>query len=86
MTKWTNEDATALREFLRKVPILKVSSVMKAACPAVIDAETALKHDADGIARIAAMKAGWEAYEQNLFDLAGFTKKELAESGYKDMS
>ncbi|MCK9587821.1 MAG: hypothetical protein M0Q93_00495 [Terrimicrobiaceae bacterium] len=85
-TNWVSEDGVALREFLRKVPAEKISSVMGRQCPATIDSEIILKSNADAIARLAAMKAGWEAYEKALFGLSEIQQRPNPDPGFQDMT
>lgn len=82
---WSTEDGVALRDFLARVPILKLRSVMNGLCPAVIDAKTLLSNDAQAVARVAAMKAGWEAYEEALVSLSVPKRPATPDSNYRDM-
>ena len=84
--KWTSEDSTAFREFLRRVPREKIVAVMRSACPAVVDAEMILKNGADAVSRVAAMRAGWDDYEAKLFILAEPKKSDSSDSGFRDMT
>lgn len=84
--RWTTEDATALREFLRRVPREKIAAVMHAACPAIVDADIILKNDAEAVSRVAAMRAGWDEYESRFFALSEPKKLDSSDSGYKDMT
>jgi hypothetical protein len=86
MNPWTNEDGVALREFFRKVSPEKIAETMKSFCPVDITTETVLKNDAEAVARLAAMKAGWEAYEKNFLGLADKRQGPPVEADYKDMS
>ena len=83
---WSSEDATSFREFLRRVPRERIIDFMRSACPAVVDAETVLKNNAEAVALVAAMRAGWDAYEQQLFSLADVTRREIPVAEYKDMT
>lgn len=83
---WSLEDSTSFREFLRRVPREKIVEFMRSVCPAVVDAETVLKNGAEAVARIAAMRAGWDAYEQQLFSLADVTRRESPVAEYRDMT
>lgn len=84
--RWSAEDATAFREFLRRVPREKIAAVMHAACPAIVDTDTILKNDAEAVSRVAAMRAGWDEYEARLFALSEPKKSESSDSGYRDMT
>jgi hypothetical protein len=84
--KWSPEDSTAFREFLRRVPREKIVSVMQTMCPAIVDTDTILKNGADAVARVAAMRAGWDEYESRLFALAEPKKQDPSDSGYRDMT
>jgi hypothetical protein len=55
-------------------------------CPAVVDAETVLKNDAEAVARVAAMRAGWDDYEKNFFALADVQRREQVNPEYRDMT
>lgn len=83
---WSNDDAQAFREFLRRVPKEKISAIMRSICPAVIDSETVLKSDAEAISRVASMKSGWEEYEERLFALAFPQRKDQSIPEYRDMT
>jgi hypothetical protein len=84
--KWTSEDGAALREFLRRISVEKIKAIMLPKCPAVIDAKLVKESEADAIARVAAMRAGWEAYEETFFKLADPGRKAPAESDFRDMT
>ena len=83
---WSSEDSTSFREFLRRVPRERIIEFMRSVCPAVVDAETVLKNGAEAVARVAAMRAGWDAYEQQLFSLADVTRRETPVAEYRDMT
>lgn len=83
---WSPEDSTSLREFFRRVPRERIAEVMRAACPAVVDAETVLKNDAEAVARVAAMRAGWDDYERTFFALADVQRRESINPEYRDMT
>lgn len=52
----------------------------------MISAEDALKESADGIARIAVMRAGWEGAIDKFLSLVEDKKTANIDPGYKDMS
>lgn len=83
---WSPEDATSLREFFRRVPRERISEMMRSLCPAVVDAETVLKNDAEAVARVAAMRAGWDDYERSFFALADVQRRETPNPEYRDMT
>jgi hypothetical protein len=83
---WRQEDGVALRQFFKIVPQEKLSSLMKDQCMAQITTELLIKGTAEGVARIAAMKAGWEAYEEALINLAAISPQTTPEASYKDMT
>ena len=83
---WSPEDSTSLREFFRRVPRERIAEVMRDACPAVVDAETVLKNDAEAVARVAAMRAGWDDYERTFFALADVQRREQINPEYRDMT
>lgn len=84
--RWKPEDGVAFRQFLAKTPREKISEIMADKCPAVIDAATILDKDADAVSRLAAMKAGWEAYEKELFALSeSSTSAPEIKPGFEDM-
>jgi hypothetical protein len=83
---WSSEDSTSLREFFRRVPRERIAEVMRDMCPAVVDAETVLKNDAEAVARVAAMRAGWDDYEKNFFALADVQRREQVNPEYRDMT
>jgi hypothetical protein len=84
--KWTSEDGATLREFLRRMPEEKIKAVMLPKCPVVIDATLVKESGADAIARLTAMRAGWEAYEKAFFQLADPGRKAPVESDFRDMT
>ena len=84
--QWKAEDGVALREFLRRVPQAKLKAIMHEKCPVDITAEIIMKSDADAVARLAAMKAGWDAYGEALFALANPPSSAEAQPGFRDMS
>jgi hypothetical protein len=51
-----------------------------------VDAETVLKNDAEAVARVAAMRAGWDDYERNFFALADVQRRESVNPEYRDMT
>lgn len=83
---WSSDDSVAFREFLRRVPKQRILATMRAKCPAVVDVDTALKNDSEAIARVAAMRAGWDAYEEILFELSELNRKPSVEAEYRDMT
>lgn len=83
---WSPEDATALREFFRRVPRERISEMMRSLCPAVVDAETVLKNDAESVARVASMRAGWDDYEKSFFALADTQRRNTPAPEYRDMT
>jgi hypothetical protein len=83
---WSSDDSVSFREFLRRVPKQRILATMRAKCPAVVDVDTALRNDSEAIARVAAMRAGWDAYEETLFELADINRKPALETEYKDMT
>lgn len=58
---------------------------MREFCPATIDAKTLLSNDAQAVARVAAMKAGWEAYEEAFIGLAASKRPSAPDPVYRDM-
>lgn len=86
MSQWKPEDGVALRQLLSKVPKERIHDIMLDLCPAKVDADMILKNDADGIARLAAMKAGWDEYEKRFFSLAEQRPVNSPEPGFQDMT
>lgn len=83
---WSTEDATALREFFRRVPREHIAGVLRLACPAVVDADVVLKNNAEAVARVAAMRAGWDEYERSFFALADVQRRDTSNPEYRDMT
>jgi len=82
---WTIEDGVALRDFLARVPAVKLKSVLSPLCPAVLDAETLLAHDAQAVSRVAAMKAGWDACVDAFIELGAQKRPASPDANYRDM-
>jgi methenyltetrahydromethanopterin cyclohydrolase len=83
---WRAEDGVALRQFFKNVSQEKLSDILKDSCPVDITAKVVLENDAEAVARLASMKAGWEAYGTALFALAGISPSAAPEAPYKDMT
>jgi len=80
------EEGVAFRDFLSKIKQDRFRTLMREGVPAPITAEDILKADANGIARIAAMNAGFEAAVDYFFTLAQTKRQVTIDSGHQDMS
>jgi len=86
MNPWSQQDSTYLREVIHsKIGVERFKACMQTFCPAVLSADILRESSADGVARLAAMRAGWDAYESSLFALSESTKSPSPSSSYLAM-
>lgn len=83
---WTQADGVALRAFFATAPAQEVKEYLMSKCPAVIDPATILKSDDAQVARISAMRAGWEGAIDELIKCASTKPTTGPDPAYKDMS
>lgn len=79
-------DGVAFREFLKRCPEEKLRSIVMEQCPAKVTAVDILDKPADGIARIAAMRTGWEECLDALFAMAQSQQAPEVAPEFRDMS
>lgn len=82
----TSIEEVAFRDFLSKLKPERFRELMRAGQPAGITAQELLKSDAEGIARIAAMNAGFDEAVNYFFELSRQKSALQIESGHRDMT
>lgn len=82
---WTPADGVALRSFLNKTGKIKLKEQFDKACPATITAEKALEANDSQLAKLAAMKAGWDGAFDFLIELATPGEDSSLDAGFQDM-
>jgi uncharacterized membrane protein len=82
----TPEERVAFRDFLSKIKQDRFRALMREGQPAVLTADDILKSEADGLARAAAMNAGFDEAVEFFFNLALTKPASSVDAGHRDMS
>ncbi len=84
--KLDQTDEVQLRAAILKIGEQKLRAVLLENCPARVTPENILKDNADGIARLAAMRAGWEGAIDCLITLALDRRADPPAPEFRDMT
>lgn len=84
--RWTQQDGVTLRDFFTKISPEDLKKDLMDECPAKLTAEIMLKTDDANIARLSAMRAGWEGAIDALIARASVKGVATPVASYQDMT